>query len=106
MSVQSCSLWQTTTSEPGVSARAADTSDTAPVSCPLFAVFIFQAFRLPSRQRQRRDASHHTPKQPLRQTAFRQQKPVVTGMLHQPSTVSNVDESPCHELSLRDVAVA
>ena len=86
MSVQSCSLWQTTTSEPGFSARQPILQTPLLSLAPLSAVFIFQALRLPRWQRQHRDASHHTPNQPLRQMAFRQQKPVVAGMLYQPST--------------------
>ena len=42
--------------------------------------------QLSRRKRQHRDPPHHTPKEPPRQMALRQQKPVVAGMLHQPST--------------------
>src|SRR5271157_59629 len=41
---------------------------------------------LPACHEQRRDPPHHTPKQPPRQMALRQQEPVVAGMLHQLST--------------------
>src|ERR1019366_4417505 len=47
-----CSSWQPTTAEPGFSARAADTSDTALTLSRLSAVLIFQAFRPPRWHRQ------------------------------------------------------
>src|SRR5664279_2069325 len=41
--------------------------------------------QLSRRKRQHGDPPHHAPKEPPRQMALRQQKPVVAGMFHQPS---------------------
>src|ERR1035441_5582491 len=84
MSVSNCSSWQTTTAEPGFSARAADTSDTALTLSRLSAVLIFQAFRPPRWHRQSLNPPQHASEQAPREMALRQQKPVVTGMLYQP----------------------
>jgi hypothetical protein len=54
------------------------------VSCPLSAVSIFQAFRLPCRWRQRRNPLHHAPKEPPREMALCQQQPVIARMFDQP----------------------